>query len=472
MITFSLSVVYLNTVGRRVLAVCLSGVLLPAVAHADTPIRRTEVVMVDPILDMPVDNPLHLISNVIYVNRCIGGCTLTPGANDSRGDTVSFIQSTVNIDQFMYDEATYQEVIDCVRQVYLPYNVDIVTEEPAGPHHEAILAGVPGDLGLNPQVGGIAPAACSPIDNAISFSFANNGQDVLTMCWTVAQESAHAFGLPDHVFDCSDPMTYIPGCGTKFFRDEALPCGEFALNDKPCRCGRSRQNSHQVLLDTFGPGEAPPPPDVSVALPEDGSSVTEGFSIYAFASDPRLVERVELWLNGNKYLEVPGHDFADRDNDYFISAPTHADGFINVEIRAYNDLDSMASASNTVLKGDPCQSDSDCFDDQSCNEGACSYPPASGVLGDDCSFDQQCVSALCVGDPGEERCSTTCDLSVEDSCPSGFTCLEAGNGGLCWPDGGGCCSVGGGSKNWPPMVLGLFLSALLMRRKRRRRTRP
>lgn len=466
MITFSFSVLYLNTVARRVFVATLFAVLLPATASADAPVRRTEVVMVDPVLDVALPTPLHHISNKLWVNRCIGGCTITPGANSALGDSVSFIQTTASLDQFMYDDATYQEVVDCVREVYLPYNVEVVTEEPAGPHHEAILAGVPEDLGLNGQVGGIAPAACTPIDNVISFSFANSGQDVTTMCWTVAQESAHSFGLPDHVFDCSDPMTYIPGCGTKFFRNEALPCGEFALGDKACRCNRSAQNSHQVLLDTFGPGQQPPPPTVEVALPAEGSTVSDGFSIYAFATDPRLIDRVELWLNGNKYLEVPGHSFANRDDDYFVAAPEHADGFINVEIKAFNDLQSESSDSITVLKGEPCQSDGDCFEDQSCSEGACSFPPATGQLGDDCSYDQQCTSALCVGDSGDARCSTTCVLGAEDSCPGGFTCLQAGNGGLCWPDGGGCCSVGGGGlKNWPPVVLGLFLSALLFRRR-------
>ena len=162
----------MNIVGKLAALASLAAISLTAsLAHADTPIKRTEVVMVDPILDMATPSePFHHVSNVVWINRCIGGCTISPGGNDAINDTVSFIQSPVFLDEFMHDEETYQQVVDCVREVYLPYDVEIVTDEPAGPHHEAILAGTPEQMGLNPQVGGIAPAACSPIDNAISLT--------------------------------------------------------------------------------------------------------------------------------------------------------------------------------------------------------------------------------------------------------------------------------------------------------------
>lgn len=463
---------YLNAMRARVsVGVAVALALAPGAIRAEP--RRSEVVFVDPVADMAPGHVLAAsVSPVIYVNPCRGGCTLTPGGNDSRNDTVSFIQGTITIDEFEHDQATYDAVIACVREVYRPYDVQIVTEDPGdAPHHEAILAGHPSQLGLDASVGGIAPAACAPLNNAISFSFSNSGGDIPTMCWTVAQESAHTFGLPDHVFECSDAMTYLPGCGTKYFRDRELPCGEFALNDRPCRCNNTTQNSHQTLLDTFGPGQDPAPPQVELALPADGAEVDDGFSIFGFASDPRLVSVVELFINGSKYDEQDGHEFAQRDEDYFFRAPEHADGYMEVELRAANDLGSSAGASVRVLKGSPCQSADQCFADQSCDDGACTYPPATRDLGDGCDYDQQCISARCEGND-ERRCTDTCDPEASDPCGSGFNCLPAGDSGFCWPEGG-CCTVAGGHRHGdlPIVAFAVFVAATLIVRGRRRRSR-
>ncbi len=463
-------VLYLKRMRARVsvgasLAAIFAG---PALASADT--RRTEVIEVDPVLDMAPGHILAAeVSNIIYVNRCIGGCVFTPGANDSRADTVSFISTTTNVSEFEHDDATFAAVIDCLRDVYAPYDVQIVTADPGGaPHHEAVLAGSPSELGREGTIGGLAPASCQPLNNAISFSFSNNGQDVETMCWTVAQESAHTFGLPDHVFECSDAMTYIPGCGTKYFRNRSLPCGEFALNDKECRCGRDKQNSHEQLLSVFGPGTTPPGPSVEIALPTAGADVQDGFSIYAFATDPRLVHHVDLFINGSKYDELPGHTYAQRMEEYYFPAPGHPDGYMNIEIRAYNDLESDGSARITVLKGEPCQSDDQCSNEQTCEEGACTYPPATGQLGDGCEHNQQCVSAVCV----DSRCSDDCDEAEPETCGDGFECVPAGERSLCWPIGGGCCSVAAHSAG---DVLASALTALVvllsLSRRRRRRAR-
>jgi hypothetical protein len=442
---------------------------LAASGASAEPSRRSEVVWVDPVADMA---PGHLLSNhvspIIYVNPCRGGCSFTPGGNDSRDNTVSFIQGPVTVTEFEHDQATYDAVIACVREVYRPYDVEIVTADPGNDnHHEAILAGSPEELGLGSAVGGIAPAACSPLNNAISFSFSNNGADVLTMCWTVAQESAHTFGLPDHVFECSDAMTYLQGCGQKYFRDRVLPCGEFESGDTPCRCNDAGQNSHQQLLAAFGPGKPPEPPEVTIALPMDGADVADDFSIHGFATDPRLVSLVELFINGSKYDELPGHPFEQRDDNYFFSAPEHADGYMTIELRAANDLGSAASASVRVLKGEPCQSDDQCLNEQFCEDGACTYPPATRGLGDRCDHDQQCISARCEGGDGS-RCTHTCDPELSDSCEAGFECLDTAGSGLCWPSGGGCCSVASprSAGDFAVAAIAALLSAVLLRRRR------
>ena len=78
------------------------------------------------------------------------------------------------------------------------------------------------------------------------------------ICWTAAQETAHALGLDhEYVFSdgtsaCNDPMTYRMDCGgQKFFRNKAAQCGEVGV--RTCRCGGS-QNSHVKIRGVFGDG--------------------------------------------------------------------------------------------------------------------------------------------------------------------------------------------------------------------------
>jgi len=413
------------------------------------------------------------ISNILFVNRCPGGCTLTPGNNDARANTSSIIDGTVTLSEFGLGDEAFDEVIECLRDVYSPYNVEIVTEDPGADtfHHEAILAGTPQELGLDPNVGGIAPASCEPLNNVISFSFGNmDGTDPETLCWTLAQESAHAFGLPNHVYDCLDPMTYLPGpCGRKYFRNRGIKCGEF--EPKTCVCGVGEQNSHVELLATFGPGTAPPPPEVAVLYPEPDAAVEDGFGVFFTAIDPRLVDHVEVYINGTLSATMPGHNFQNRADDYNIVTPDLPDGILDVEVRAYNDINQEAgSATVTVTKGEPCSSADQCFEFMECSDGRCAYPPPAGQFGDECGYDQYCLEGSCAEVDGERRCSQSCNTSVQDACPGGLECLEPG---FCWQSGGdgGCCAVAGGQERdetFPLVALSLFAGAVLVLRRRRR----
>jgi hypothetical protein len=447
-------------------------------ARADTPggQRRLEQVWVDPVRDVAPDaRQVSAISNILFINRCAGGCVLTPGSNDARRNTSSIIDSTTTISEFALGDEVFNQVIDCVRDVYGPYDVEVVTEDPGEDvfHHEAILAGTPQELGLDPRVGGIAPAACDPLNNVISFSFANVSDiDAETLCWTVAQESAHSFGLPNHVYDCLDPMTYLEGpCGRKYFRNRAIPCGEF--EPKSCICGVNAQNSHLELLATFGAGTPPPAPEVTVLYPDANSSVQDHFSVFFSALDPRLVDHVDVYFNGTRFQTVPGHNYQNREEEYNVEAPDYPDGYIDVELRAYNGINEAAgTAEITVLKGAPCTSSDQCFDFMECKGGRCAYPAASGELGDDCEYDQYCLSGACARKGDSGYCSQGCNPSVTGACPIGFECLEQG---LCWPEGadggGGCCAVAGGQgkdDTFPLALLSLFAGAIVALRWRRR----
>jgi hypothetical protein len=423
------------------------------------------------------------ISNKIFLNRCVGGCTITPGSNDARENTSTIVSQTSVFTEFAYGDEVWQEVLDCVREVYAPFDVEITDQDPGELfHHEAIVAGTAAEAGLPPQTGGVAPLAgdCRAINNVISFSFANqtNG-NVAEICWTVAQETAHAFGL-DHEYACSDPMTYIPGCGVKYFRDVSFDCGENGA--RICQCGGNKQNSHRKLLNVFGAGAGANEPSVEIQLPEDGSTVEHGSGIFFSAEDVRGLRRAELIINGYKWLEKseeirdsdPSFTFPGAWNGERFDLPAGLpDGVQNIELRVYNDIEVMSSANITVTIGSPCTGPESCLDGQSCNDGACSWPAPTGELGDECERDQDCISDLCPANGAEKRCSEFCTPTVTGACGDGYECLEAGgpNTGVCWPaggEGGGCCSVGRDQRApWLELLLFAGAIALVVRRRRR-----
>lgn len=442
---------------------------------------RSSWVWVDPIKDLAPDAVASShISKIIYINRCVGGCSVTPGVNDARNNTSSVIKSSSFLTEFNQSIDVFNEVVDCVKDVYSPYDVQIVTEDP-GPevfHHESILAGSASEMDFTTpptgggEIGGIAPSSCSPLNNVISFNFANGyiGGSVLEMCWTVAQESAHAFGLPNHVFNCLDPMTYISGCGKKFFRNQSYQCGETSV--KPCNCSGATQNSHVELRTVFGDGAQPAPPTVSILLPAADAQVLDNFVIFWDAQDERLVDHTDLFINGSKYSTIPGHDYAARADNYDAMAPSLPDGYIDIELKAYNGLGSEAVSSVRVLKGSPCSDKSSCFDFQECNAGRCEYPPATQALGESCDIDFQCTEGVCGDLGGSKSCANTCNASVGNACGDGFDCSESNGGGfVCAPksESGGCCSVAGTKHDPLPWFgMGVFLFGVMLLRRRRR----
>lgn len=434
---------------------------------------RAEKIWVDPIHDMPPDIVLAAeVSPIIYVNRCIGGCNITPGPNDARVNTSSIISGSTTLTEFEHADDIFDQTVECLRAVFLPYNVQIVTEDPGNaPHHEAMLAGVPAEVGYPDNVGGLAPAACSPLDNVISYSFANMiGASPVDLCWTVAQESAHAFGLPNHVLDCSDPLTYIPGCGNKFFRDRGFQCGDFEPEE--CRCiGGNEQNSHRTLIEVFGKGQDPPPPEVTISRPTLLANVIDGFDVVAQAVDARGIDRVYLFVNGTVYDSRPGHPFENHQGAYRFIPPTLPDGYMDIEIRARNDLRIEGSLAVRVLKGEPCTSNDQCFEDQTCVDGGCRYPPANRNFGETCSEAYECTTGLCPRRGDDKFCSEFCDPTSEFSCPETFDCVPVGDTGVCWPEdalGGGCCQVSG-DRGLPPasaVLLAVIVLAFIRPRRR------
>jgi hypothetical protein len=384
-----------------------------------------------------------------------------------------------------------------MQEVYAPYNITVTDVQPAAGtgYNEAIIAGNPDQLGQPQNVLGVAPLAsdCSPIDNVISFSFANEhggtGMDrVYNICWTASQESAHAYGL-DHEFTfttgnvandhsaCNDPMTYRTDCGgEKFFRNETANCGETA--NRACRCGAT-QNSHAKVLSVFG---ASPVPTI-VAAPtaqvlELNSGDQLGTAVAVAAGAQRGVARIDLYFNGFKWAETPGGPFGMRGqpnpSNYAIPVPAALpNSIVDVKAIAYDDLGaSTESATVTVTKGAACTTASSCAKGQKCEGGKCFWDPPSGEIGASCSYAQFCKSGLCTGTADQQICTQPCIPDSADSCPSGLQCVMSGPGtGVCFfADSGGCCSVDrGGGAWWLPVSLGLAVLGLVARPRRRRR---
>lgn len=450
--------------------------------------------------------PHAQISQILYLERCVGGCTVNKGSmNDARTMTSTIPQGSgpftigeyVNaMQQSGTDaDAEWNALVTCMREVYSPFDVMVTDVKPAGgvSHHVAIIAGVPGNIGQGNDILGIAPLSgdCGAIDNVISFSFANahsfaDSQRVFSLCHTAAQESAHAFGL-DHSYAfqdgrsaCNDPMTYRSDCaGQRFFRNAPATCGEF--EPRMCRCG-TNQNSHVKLTNVFGPGQsiiAPPTSNVSLPLPNTAIGAVVG----AMAGSKRGVDRVELLLNGYEFAEVPGSAFGQNGqpnpSNYTINVPNTLppQSKFDLVARAYDDLGAYTdSAVVPTFRGSPegcTDAATHCLAGQKCEAGKCFWDPPAGEIGDACTYPQFCASGICQGTAEQQICTQNCVPGSADSCPDGLACVESSPGrGVCFfsDDGGGCCSVNDDDGvAWVHGGLSLGLLGLLAFRPRRRR---
>jgi hypothetical protein len=410
--------------------------------------------------------------DTLFLDRCVGGCQILSGGNDATSDHSSIPSSNKTLSEFQYTDEIWNAVVTCVEETYAPYGIEVVTVEPtSGNYNEVKVAGSPAEMSLEPTTLGIAPMAgdCSPQVNWIAFAFANaHGSDpVLELCATVAHEAGHIYGL-DHEFDCKDPMTYLTGCGQKWFINEDIRCGEFEdEGDRNCRCGQT-QNSHTHLTSALGEGTLPPPATVSIPYPTDGSMVSNGFTVFGEIDEPRVIHRVEFWLNGFPWKITDGQ--RDVAAYSFVAPGNVPDGVIDIEVRSYNDLEVMGSTSITVQKGAPCTSADTCLDGQECSEGRCAWPAPTRVQGETCAIDADCVSYLCATDGENNVCAERCLIGVDGACDDGFTCLEADGQGICWPsdllDDGGCCDASGGDPRGV-LLLGTLVGLAFTRRRRR-----
>ena len=488
-------------------------VAAPAVATAQTVERETKPPV---FIEFPEGSYQRVergggISKIIYLNRCVGGCQVTGGETNNAVNNESTIPmgnpgGVYDITEFAHGDAVWNAVVECVRDIYSPFDVMVTDVDPGTvTHHEVISAGLGEEIGW-PDAGGVGGGGqgCDPGDNVISFAFLNGYPSATQahiddMCLVIGQESAHSFGLPDHLYDCTDPMTYLtigsPGsCPRAYFRNKQMPCGEFENNVPMCSCGGNRVNSHLQLTSTFGRGVQPPPPVVEILYPEDGATIQTDPLVQVGAVDPRGVQLVELYFNGWRW-----HTYNESVNitppfswpgSYTLNVVADLpDGNYTLEARAYNDLGlpgafddvSFGTATINVTKGSPCGGADDCLAGQTCEDGGCFWPQPVGELGESCTYDQYCIGAnvydgVCAEGGDGLICTRECFAGVNDQCPEDYYCPgDEGDEGTCLPGDGpsdpGCCSSGADTRGSMATKLTLIagVGLLLFARKRRPR---
>lgn len=194
-------------------------------------------------------------TRTIYLNR--DGVTLRPGLNDSQLQTSSIVETPTQITPWEIDDEMWIETVDCMRELFAPFDVTITDRDPGDvPHLEAVFGGHPNDVGLPDNVAGVSPFTtdCSVIETSVVFTFTDVlPDDARLMCEVMAQEIAHSYGL-DHQLLATDPMSYLDYDGERTFQDEEALCGELA--PRPCGIAGSicwaTQNSVELLTQRLG----------------------------------------------------------------------------------------------------------------------------------------------------------------------------------------------------------------------------
>jgi hypothetical protein len=440
--------------------------LLAGLGSANADVMKRGYVVVPP----PQGVTPATVSHVIFMDRCTGGCTITPGSDGTQNQSQIIGNSTRNLSAYSGTDAQWQQIVSCVKSTYAPFNVTITDVKPtSGAYHHAMVAGTASQGGEPSGVLGVSPFSCGNyIPNSMSFSFANEEPtNIIDICWTVSQETAHSWGL-DHKYDKLDPMTYIPnGNVQKIFQNQAGSCG--TNSPVSCQCsypgtGNTAMNSYALILATFGSGTPDTtPPTVSITSPSNNAQVTPGFAVAVTASDDVALNKVELRVDNNLIDTKTAAPFN------FSGPGTLSPGTHHVEATAYDAAGNTAKAAIDVKNGETCTGS--CTDPtQVCDNGVCVPGPTStGGLGSPCVNNTDCMSGSCGDDgAGNKYCVTSCD-PTNSTCPSGFGCVSTGAAtGVCWPGdngGGGGCNTGSGGGS---IVAGLGFAAMLLSRRKRR----
>jgi len=79
------------------------------------------------------------VSHKIFLNRCPGGCTISPGSDDSRTNKSSIPNSQVVMTQWPHGDAAWQRLVTCVRDMYAPFDIQITDVDPGNADHFEVI---------------------------------------------------------------------------------------------------------------------------------------------------------------------------------------------------------------------------------------------------------------------------------------------------------------------------------------------
>lgn len=438
-------------------------------------------------------------THVIFMNRCKSGCRLNTGSPNSIAGTTDLINRSVTVPAFAPGnganaDVEWAKVMTCMKNTFSRFNVTITDVDPgSAPHLEIVTSGTSAQIMGQDGILGVADYACSGVgqgcstfhSNTLVFDFANDPAYYQPMyklygasdiCATAAQEIAHTWAL-DHVTDPTDPLTYAPSDTIRQFKD-AQKCGSdcnqgqsplgltcSGSNDMTsthtCMLGTATQDEVKEITQLFGAAPADTTaPTVSITSPASNASVMPGFTATATAMDNTGIANVELALDGAS-LGVVNFD------PFTWTAPSSLTKGPHTLVATATDFwGNKTTATQVVAYGKVCSHDGDCDSGQVCDDGVCvAGPTVAGGLGSVCTQNSDCESMSCGSDGTAMYCVTACDPNAS-GCPGGFTCLQSGAAGVCWPgdNGGGGCSTSG-STNTPLFLFGL--GALFFARRRR-----
>lgn len=469
-----------------------------AASAAAEPRLRDGTVWQDDHSFVPPDVLPLAATNKIFLNRCPNGCTINVGPSNSINNTWQIGSQRV-LTKFPFTDADWAKVVTCVKDVFEPFNLVITDVDPgtAG-HFEIMIGGLPTDLGMDSDIGGVAPGGCVSgyLNNALVFDFAKawsfgastcDTKCIENICDTAAQEIGHTWANMDHSINNKDPMTYFSYNRRKYFQNATQQCGSDCVGgvgpgnvscsgtnnqEHRCRCanGAQTQNSYQVIENLFGLTGGSPP-TVTIASPQAGGTVDKGFAINVTAMDNSgTIAALEVTVDGMA-LDTSMIDTYNTPQPWVFHAPTSlASGTHKIEVTVMDPQQTTATTMADVMQNPPCSATTACPGaTDACVGGVCvPGPGAPGGLGETCTYTDDCQSNQCATDGTNGYCVESCSPG---DCPDGFGCLDDGNGNaFCWPgydESGGCGCQSGGRGG--PLTLGLLFAVGLFACRRRRR---
>ena len=446
---------------RAVVIAVLALALAPSVAVAQAPARP--IVWKNQVRRAAPGVVPALVSNKLYLNDCRpNGCDLSPGFDDSRTNHSSIAATQVHLDGWAHGDPLWNELVQCVKDTFLPFQIEVVTTDPGTANHsEVMIGGLAAQLSPDLVAGGVAPfIGCGATeDNTISFVFAGGNDDLEFLCGAVAQEACHVWGL-DHELNKLDPMTYLDLGSLKRFQNASAQCGEELNAPRECYCGGTTQNSYQYMSGMFG-GANLPPPTLALSTPTEGQWVKPGFPIRAVLMSVLGATSATLAIDGVQTASLSPGPFG------FNAPATLGGGDHTIAVTGTDGGGRMVTETVAVHVTGTCGAATACDAGFHCLGGFClPGKQVDGGLGAECTSNDTCITASCGTANGEQLCTAQCDAG--DICPDGFTCLGANTeAGVCWPvtDDGSCAA--GGEGGAPAFLLATFgFLALVIRRRR------